>query len=510
MLKKTHLLIVVLAIVKFVLPFILQSSVFELHRDEYLYYQQGQHLALGYLENPPLLGWLSGISSLLGGSFFWIKFWPCIFGSFTVLLTAAIARQLGGGLFAQALAALAIIFSGYMRMHFLFQPNFLDVFFWSLAAYFLIAFINNGKDRFLYYLSITLAVGWWGKYSILFFMTSTVLAILLTRYRSMFLRKHFWYAAAVGLLIVIPNLVWQYYHNWPLVHHMKELRDTQLQYLQPLDFLKEQVLQLFPFLIVWLAGLIWLLRSDTYRVIALVYCSVIALLLVSSGKGYYALGAYPMLLAAGGVCIERWGERFHFARYATITVVMVLSLVSIKLLLPTEAPEKMAAFNERYHLADKGLLRWEDLQNHPLQQDFADMLGWKELTQKTDRFLSSLPESVQKRLVVLCGNYGQAGALQYYGSKALRQKIISTNGSFILWAPKNLSFDHLIFIADAAPAVDDPLFSHFESATKIDSVTDPYSRQYGNQIIFFKNADAEFHRLARQALQQKRATFSND
>jgi hypothetical protein len=237
---------------------------------------------------------------------------------------------------------------------------------------------------------------------------------------------------------------------------------------------------------------------------------VIALLLVSSGKGYYALGAYPMLLAAGGVCIERWSERFHFAGYATITVVMVLSLVSIKLLLPTEAPEKMAAFNERYHLADKGLLRWEDLQNHPLQQDFADMLGWKELTQKTDRFLSSLPESVQKRLVVLCGNYGQAGALQYYGSKALRQKIISTNGSFILWAPKNLSFDHLIFIADAAPAVDDPLFSHFESATKIDSVTDPYSRQYGNQIIFFKNADAEFHRLARQALQQKRATFSND
>ena len=68
--KKETILILVLAAIKFVLPFLLQNSAYELHRDEYLYYQQGQHLSLGFLENPPLIGVMGWISSLLGGSFF--------------------------------------------------------------------------------------------------------------------------------------------------------------------------------------------------------------------------------------------------------------------------------------------------------------------------------------------------------------------------------------------------------------------------------------------------------
>ena len=136
-------LILILAFVKFMLPVLLQSPVYELQRDEYLYYQQGQHFDFGYLENPPLLSYLGMISSWFGGSEAWIKFWPCLFGAATLVVTCLITAELGGKLFSQFLAALSIITGAYLRVHYLFQPNILDIFFWTLAIYFLICYINR-------------------------------------------------------------------------------------------------------------------------------------------------------------------------------------------------------------------------------------------------------------------------------------------------------------------------------------------------------------------------------
>src|SRR5690606_28094147 len=136
-------LILLLAIIKFVLPLFLQHPLYELHRDEYLYYQQGQHLALGYMENPPLLSWLGHISSWFGGSPSWIKLWPSLFGAGTVVIACLIAAELGGKLFAQFIAGISIMTGAFMRMHYLFQPNAPDIFFWTLALYFLIRCINE-------------------------------------------------------------------------------------------------------------------------------------------------------------------------------------------------------------------------------------------------------------------------------------------------------------------------------------------------------------------------------
>ena len=116
-------LILLMAVIKFILPLFLQSSEYELQRDEFLYYQQGLHPALGYLENPPFLSWLGMISSWFGGSEAMIKFWPCFFGASTLIITCLITAELGGNRFAQFLASLGIISSAYLRLHFLFQPN---------------------------------------------------------------------------------------------------------------------------------------------------------------------------------------------------------------------------------------------------------------------------------------------------------------------------------------------------------------------------------------------------
>ena len=235
-----HKLIYVFALIKFALPFILQNSVYELHRDEYLYYEQGQHLSLGYLECPPLIGWMAYVSYLLGGGFFWIKFWPCLVGALIVIVAAAITKELGGKLLAQSIASMAIILSAYLRTNFLFQPNMLDIFFWSLSAFYLLKYINTQENKYLYFLSISLALGWWGKSSILFFVTSLFISIILSKHRKMFQNFSLWKAVALGIVLILPNIFWQWNHNWPLIHHMQELNETQLKYINKKDFLKEQ------------------------------------------------------------------------------------------------------------------------------------------------------------------------------------------------------------------------------------------------------------------------------
>lgn len=504
--KNIPSIILMLAALKFVLPFLLQHPVYELHRDEYLYYAQGQHLDFGFLENPPLIGLLGAISSLLGGTEFWIKFWPAIFGAATLLIAARIAKELGGGLFAQIIAALGILFSAYLRMHFLFQPNFLDVFFWTGAAYYIIRYTNTHQPRYLYLLALALALGWWSKYSVLFFVAAFFIALVLSPQRRWLLQKHFWLAAASGVLLILPNVFWQWAHNWPLAHHMAELRDTQLQYVDRGDFLKQQLLGLFPVLFVWLGGLVWLLRQPKYRIIAFIYFGIILLLMLGSGKSYYAYGAYPMLLAAGGVWLERMSLSKSWVRPVSVVLILLVSLPFIPLLLPMQPPRQMAESNQKWGLEKLGLLKWEDQQNHALQQDFADMIGWKELAQKAETIFDRLPTFSKAHTLIVCGSYGHAGALQYYGQSAgFRSRILSGNGSFLLWAPLPVQFQNLIFIDNKPP--ENPLFEHFQKATLMDSVTNPLSRQYGDKIYLYQRADSMANRMANESLKKMKAVF---
>ncbi len=500
-------LIAFLAFVKFVLPFIVHPA-WELHRDEYLYYQQGQHLDFGFLENPPLIGLLSYISSLLGGSYFWIKFWPALFGALTLIVTAAIVKELGGKLFAQFVAALGILFSAYIRIHFLFQPNMLDIFFWTLSAYYLARYINKQQNKYLYLLSFALALGWWSKYSVIFFIAAMVLAILLTKHRILFTKKHFWLAILSGLILITPNIIWQYFHKFPLVHHMEELQETQLRYINKADFIKDQVLMLLPIFFVWTGGLIWLLKQGNYRIIAYMFFIVIILLMLGSGKSYYSLGAYPMLLAAGGVWLEGISRRRTWIRYAAVSVILVLALPFVPVLLPMQSPKAMAAFNKKYSIVKLGILKWEDLRDHPLQQDFADMLGWKEITQMAEKFYTSLPDSIKHNTFIYCRHYGQAGSLKYYSKDpSFRSKVFSDNGTFLLWIPHDIDFKYLLFIGRRMPGSDDEVFNHFEKRTVIDSVSNPLSRQFRDKIIFFENADSLAGKLARNGLNEMKAEF---
>lgn len=497
-------LVLSLALVKFLLPFLQQHPLYELQRDEYLYYQQGLHFAFGYMENPPLLSYLGMLSSWFGGSEASIKLWPGLLGAATVVTTCLIVAELRGKMLAQLLAALGVMGGAYVRIHSLFQANALDIFFWTLAIYFLIRYINTKEQKFITWLAISLALGWWSKYSVLFMAMAIVIGLILSPYRNVFTKKKAWLAVLLAMVIILPNLFWQYSHNWPLVHHMEELRDTQLKYINKSDFIKDQFMMLIPAILLWMAGLVWVLRQKQWRIIGVIYFSVILLLLFGSGKSYYALGTYPVLIAAGSVLWEQILNKRKWIGYSLALLMILFNWMIMPLLLPIWTPNKLDAFYKKIGIEHK----WEDLKAHPLPQDFADMLGWKELAERSEKFFNSLPDSSKENTIIYCRNYGQAGSLKFYGKGAsFRNKVISNNGSFLLWIPENLSMKNLLFIGHRMPGKDDEIFQHFEKVTMIDSVTNVYSRQSGDKIIFFENIDAAGLKLANDGLNEEKKKF---
>ena len=286
-------LIIFLALLKIIIPYCLQNSIYEPHRDEFLYLAEGNHMAWGFMEVPPMLSFFAWLTNIFGDSIFWIKLWPSLFGAATFIVAARIIVSLGGKNFAIFLLFLPFVFGVYLRLFFLFQPNTPEVFFWTMIAYSITRFVQTKQNKWLYLLGVSIGLGMMSKYSVAFFTLSIFIGLLLTKYRTIFLNKHFWYAWLLAFIIFLPNLAWQYNHHFPVVHHMKELRQTQLQFISPVDFLKDQLLMNLPCFFIWLAGL-WFVsfanKGKEYRFIGWTYLMVITLFLITHGKNYYTLG----------------------------------------------------------------------------------------------------------------------------------------------------------------------------------------------------------------------------
>ena len=132
--KNRNWLIYALAFVKLVTPFLLQNPIYEPHRDELLYLAEGSHMAWGFMEVPPMLSVFAWLIHIFGDGLFWVKFWPSFFGALTYLFTGKIITSLGGKAFSLLLGFLPFIFGSYLRVHFLFQPNFLEIFFLDITC----------------------------------------------------------------------------------------------------------------------------------------------------------------------------------------------------------------------------------------------------------------------------------------------------------------------------------------------------------------------------------------
>lgn len=505
------LLIVLLAVIKFLLPFFLQHSVYQLHRDEYLYLAEGHHMSWGYMEIPPLLSVFAWISNLMGGSMFWVKLWPALFAVFTFLLVAKIILSLGGKVFALILGWLPFVLDGYLRLFFLFMPNFLDVFFWTLIAFSIIRYSQTQQNRWLYLFGIAIGLGMMSKYSVAFFSASIIAGILLTTQRKVFTNKHFYFALLIALLIFIPNIIWQYLHRFPVINHMSELQEEQLKYNTATGFIKSQFFMNLPCVFIWVAGLIFVIfgkHAKPYRLFAWTYLFVIALLILLRGKDYYALGAYPVLFSFGAFYLEKaTSVSWRWSRYAMLVFALALGLFGMPLTMPLAPPAKLAAYYKKTGMSKTGSFKWEDQQMHPLPQDFADMIGWKEMALKTGAVYNSLSPEDRKKTFVYCRAYYTAGALNYYRKEAGLPEVYSDNASFLFWMPDKFDIKNLILLGHDVPGKDDIVFQQFEKMTIKDSVNMPLFRETGMKIILYENGNDSLNSIVTRGVAKLKKRF---
>ncbi len=513
--KPTTRLLYLLAILKLVIPFFLQHPLYELHRDEMLYLAEGNHMAWGFMEVPPMLSVFAWLVHICGDGFFWVKFWPSFFGALTFIVTGRIILSLGGKTFALLLGFLPFIFGAYLRMHFLFQPNFLEIFFWTSIAYTMLRFVQTGNNKWLYWFGICCGLGMQSKYSVAFFIISILFGLLLTKQRKIFSNKQLYTAALIGFLIFLPNLIWQYLNHFPVVFHMKELQRTQLQYVSPVGFLVDQLIMNFPCVFIWLTGLwaaLFVKKFTNYRFIGLAYLTVIILFLITHGKNYYAMGAYPVLFAFGACQLEQLTTiRFKILKYAMVLIPILLGYWLIPIALPLLPPKPLAAFYEKRQVKKLGVLNWEDGKSHPLPQDFADMLGWEEMAQKMATAYNTLDSSEKKNTLIFCDNYGEAGAVNYYRRKYHLPEAFSVNASFLYWMPDSLHFNNILLLTDDEHEMEHPFLKNFTSVYLSDSITTVYARERGDLILLLKGMNETMRQQFREkiAKAKKRANPVN-
>ncbi len=508
MTKRTFILIGLL-LLKFILEYLVFNPTYDLHRDEYLHLNQADHLAWGFQSIPPFTSWVAYLIKMLGNGIFWVKFFPALFGALTIVVVWKAIEELKGNLFSLALGTSCVMFSALLKINFLFQPNSFDVLCWTTFYYLVLKYINSENVKWLFALAFVFAVGFLNKYNIVFLIVGLLPALLLTEQRRVFTKKEFYFAILVAVFLISPNVWWQYQNGFPVFHHMKELVATQLVNVNRIDFLKEQLLYFFAALPVLIAALYALLFHQPFKKYTLFFYSIIFTLLVFiyfKAKGYYAIGIYPIYFAFGAVYLSNLLQG-NWKKYLQPSLIALPILFSI--LLFNVIVVKSPAYYIEKHVKFKnlGMLRWEDGKDHSLPQDYADMLGWKELAEKVDIAFDQLPNKNQT--IILCDNYGQAGAINYY-SKNKAIKAVSFNADYINWFKLGVKTENLISVTenDEADAEFLKISPYFEEAYKADSIKNQYAREIGTAILVFSKAKIDVNEILKEEL-NKRKTVAN-
>lgn len=420
--------------------------------DELYFMACGQHLSWGYVDMPPLTAvqaWAA--RAILGDSLVAIRLLPTLAAAGLVILTGAIARQLGGGRFAQALAALAVLvapfylsFGSYLSM------NSIEPLLWMGCALVLIRIIRTRDDRLWLWFGVLAGIGLENKHTMLLFGAALIAGLLVTPERRLMASRWFVLGGIAALLIFLPNLVWVVRHHFPHLEMLANIRRNQRNVaFSPLGFIGMQILGMHPLAApVWICGLWVFLFRDAgrpYRALGYAYLLTLILLLLAGGRFYYLAPAYPMLTAAGAVAIDRWSAHAgrRWVRPAYVAVLAVTGAIVALTSLPLLPPETYIRFTRMTGISQPKI---ENRKASELPQLLADRFGWPEMAAAVAQVYNALPREQRARTAIFGSNYGEAGAVDYYGPALGLPRAISGHDNYWYWGPRGYTGESIIVL----------------------------------------------------------------
>lgn len=420
-------------------------------RDELYYAACGEHLAWGYVDHAPLVGFVSEFTrALFGDSLFALRLLPALSAVPKVLLAGWMARELGGAKFSQSFAALLVLIAPiYLTFDNFLSMNAFEPVFWIACAAIVLRIINGGSPRLWFLFGVVAGVGLLNKHSMLFFGSGLAVGLLLTPARKQFARIEIWLGATIALLIFLPNLLWEIHNGYPTIALLHTVIGSKYTTVSPLSFIAEQFLLVNPLAApIWLAGL-WFFLFDKagrkYAVLGIAYLVVLLEMIVLHGKIYYLAPAYIMLLAAGAVAWEKYvfSRAQSWLKSAIIAPLVLSGIMAAPLAMPILPVAAAVKYCKFFGVQD---VKVENVPLDSLPQLFGDMFGWREQVEAVSRAFHSLPPEEQTRATLLAYNYGEAGAIDYFGKHYGLPKAISGHNQYGYWGPRGASGEIVIAI----------------------------------------------------------------
>ncbi len=462
-------------------------------RDALYYLACSEHLSFGYVDQPPLIAVLAWVARhTLGTSLPALIFWPSLAGAVRIVLTAAFARELGAKRFGMALAAgLAATPAVWWVIDHQFAMNAFEALLWTGCGYVILSLVKTQNPKLWLAFGAVAGVGLENKYSIAIFAFALLFGVLLTRQRKILFTPWILGGGGIALLIFLPNLVWNIQHHWPFLELMHNISATGKDIIVPPGkYVLQQVLMMNPFTFpFWFGGLLFYFFSSdakAYRGFGWAFVNTVAFFMVTHGKDYYTAPAYPMLLAAGAVAAERVLASSRISMRPKLRSVLkpacfVWLIVGVVPLLPLVLPVLPIDAFLRYqsHLPFEVPKSERSFIGAALPQYYADEFNWREMTAAVARVYHSLPPEEQTRTAIFCHNYGDAGAIDFFGSQYGLPKAISGHQSYFLWGPRNYTGEIVILVGESESDVR----KEFDSVTVAATQQNPYAFWYETQPI---------------------------
>lgn len=423
--------------------------------DELYHMACGEHLAWGYVDQPPLIALAACLTRhIFGTSVFALHLLPAFAGLVLVWLTGVITRELGGGPFSQALAALCTACAAvYLIIYHILTMNAFEPLLWMGCAYVVVRMIKTGNQRLWLWFGVLAGVGMENKYSMAVFGFAILLGLLLTPERKVLAGKWIWIGGLIAFVIFLPNLIWNIQHHWPFLELMRNIRASGRDLpFTPLGYMRAQIFLMTPVTFpVWFLGVLYffLFRDGKpFRFLGWTFLTVLAVFIVLHGKDYYASPVYPFVFSGGAIAIEKFALRSGQAwlKPASIAFILLGTLVLLPLFVPVLSPESFLRYQAKLPFKiqpdEKSMLA------EPMPHYYSMSFGWEDMVKGVAQAYYSVPPAERADVGIFVHNFAAAGAIDLIGPRYGLPKAISGHQNYWLWGPRNYSGETMIIVGE--------------------------------------------------------------
>lgn len=402
-------ILILLALAKLLLH-ALANTQYGWHRDELDMLDSARYLDWGYVAYPPVTAVITRLAlTLFGPSLVGVRLFPSLAQAAVMVLAGLMARELGGRRLAQVTAAVAVGIAPVALLGgSLLSYSSFDVLWWVLIAYLMIRLLKSDNPRWWLAIGAVIGIGMMTKYTLSYLVAGIVAGVLVTRARRYLLSPWLWGGVALALLIFLPNLIWQVQHNFISLDFLGSIHARDVSIGRTKDFLKEQLIFSVNVATVplWVAGLIFYFfaaNARAYRPIGWMFIVPGGLFIATQGRSYYLAAAYPMLMAAGAVVMEK-GLAALSQRGSRLVQGAVFGAFAIGGVIFGAITMPLAPIKSAW---------WDTVVK--INGEFKEEIGWPDLVETVAGIYVALPADERSQTGILTGNYGEAGAINLYG-----------------------------------------------------------------------------------------------